>query len=356
MKPSDKDKLQRLLDYRLRLDDPDARAETEKLLAGDEEARRLNTALGRSFEALQSWTDETVPADLTQNTLEFIAQRRQQQRTMARASAAIAAQSTGSEAVKKTSGARGRWVFFNLRDLIATAATLTVVFLLIEPALKQARNVSRQHACAAQMRQVGFATTSYAQDHNNFLPYVKHRPGAKWWNVGWQGMNNTSNTRNFFLLVKHDYLPITSFLCPAGEGTKHIKIKISPEVLQHMQDFAKRTDVNYSFRLMFDNRSLRLSSANDAPLMADQNPLFAEFDSEKQDQLDLSGNSSLLQLNSPNHTGQGQNVLHSDGHVRFVPNRFLGPRLDDIFTIKTVKIRYRGNELPQSKEDIFIAP
>jgi hypothetical protein len=36
--------------------------------------------------------------------------------------------------------------------------------------------------------------------------------------------------------------------------------------------------------------------------------------------------------NSPNHWGKGQNVLYSDGAVRFVTNRNVGVNLDDIYT------------------------
>ena len=88
--------------------------------------------------------------------------------------------------------------------------------------------------------------------------------------------------------------------------------------------------------------------------MADKNPLFAEFDAEKQSELDLSAAPALLQANSPNHGAGGQNVLFNDGSVRFSESRYLGPALDDIFTIKNTS-RYYGNELPQD-DDIFIAP
>jgi len=61
-----------------------------------------------------------------------------------------------------------------------------------------------------------------------------------------------------------------------------------------------------------------------------------------------------MQVNSPNHKGEGQNVLYIDGRVTFSNGRYVGPGLDDIFTIQS-KVRYQGTEQPDTN-DVFIAP
>ena len=123
-----------------------------------------------------------------------------------------------------------------------------------------------------------------------------------------------------------------------------------------MEDFGSHKHVSYSFRLLFAPEKLRLDKSENMVIMADQNPLFSEFDANKKNELDLVANPSLLQINSPNHNWKGQHVLYLDGRVIFNDARHLqvGSDLDDIFTIKNTKC-YRGVERPQPG-DIFIAP
>lgn len=347
------DKLQRLLDYQFKLDDPAERVETERLLAEDDDARQIDQALRKTLEPLTAWQDEAAPAGLAERTMEYIRQHEQAQ-VMARASAAIGSRRASAKAEKEVNGSRGRWVLHSVRDLVAVAAGIMIIVLVSQPGFRHARQLSRQQQCAAQMAEVGAGTVRYANDNQGYLPYVKHQPGAVWWNVGNQNADNTSNTRNPFLLVKGGYLPARVFVCPGTEHKGHRVVYIDPQRLKLMQDFASRDQVNYSFRLMFDKRNLQLDKATGIPMMTDQNPLFAGFNGTR-GELDLGLEANLQQVNSPNHGGRGQSILYPDGRVRFVSERHVGPGDDDIFTIKSAT-RYRGNELPESEEDIFIAP
>ena len=120
-----------------------------------------------------------------------------------------------------------------------------------------------------------------------------------------------------------------------------------------MVDFSHRRAVSYSTRLMADGD--RIGSLADSVIMADQNPLFARPASQCRGDLDLARHHELTRSNSPNHRGTGQNVLHGDGDVEFLQNRYAGTSMDDIYTIHAVT-RYRGTEVPLSLADIFIAP
>jgi prepilin-type processing-associated H-X9-DG protein len=42
---------------------------------------------------------------------------------------------------------------------------------------------------------------------------------------------------------------------------------------------------------------------------------------------------AMLKANSPNHQGQGQNVLYGDGHAEFQQNPFVGTKRDHIYTV-----------------------
>ena len=349
MKYDKRDNLQRLLDYNLGLDDASGRRQTERRLGEDAELSKLNEVLKGSLAPLASWADEEAPAGLADRTLAMVAQRGSTEKALA----AMAARRPGSETDKSAS--RTRWVLSNLRDLVAVAACLALVFMVWQPGVRQARQRSQQLACASQLRMTGQGLAEYSGDHDGWLPYVAQKPNTAWWYGAQPGQSSGSNTRNVYLLVKGGYRPVDAFGCPSVAARR--RVAVSPEMLRQMQDFARRDDVNYSFRLMVDQLSRRLDGTVDAPLMTDQNPLFApgHFDSSRQSELDLASNSFLLKSNSPNHGQRGQNVLYNSGAVQFIDNRFMGPGQDDIFTIQSTT-RYRGTERPKSANDVFIAP
>ena len=352
MEKPDFDNLQQILDYILEMDDPQERRKSQSILQSDPQAKELAESLRRTLKPLDDWQEESVPVGLADRTMNLIGQHDQAQQ-MAQASAAIADRRK-LDRRSTTTHSRLRWVMGNLRDLLAVAACLMFVVLATRPGIRQARQLSQRHACAANMQQVGAALDQYANDHDGLLPHVKYQPGSVWWGVGKNDQSNPSNTRNVFLLVKNGYLPADVFICPSSSKKPRIRIKVDSETLKAMQDFAGREHVNYSFRLMFHGQRQPTDNSSQSVVMTDQNPIFADFDCDNQTELDLSSEPSLLQVNSPNHNGMGQNALYDDGSVRFSTSRYLGTVLDDIFTIRNTA-RYRGNEQPEP-DDTFIAP
>ncbi|MCK4629306.1 MAG: hypothetical protein KAT56_09900 [Sedimentisphaerales bacterium] len=350
MKKPELDKLQRLLDYHFQLDSPLQRRQTEELLARDETAKRLDESLRRAFSPLAGWQDELVPEGLADQALKLIEQHKQAQ-NMAETTAAIAAQRQKSRTV---SYGRVRWVLGNLRDLITVAACVMLVVMFSRPMFRQARMVSQRQSCASQMRQIGTAQAQYAADNQGFLPYQKSPPGAFWWQVAQEDSHSYSNTRNDFLLVKQGYLPLKVFICPGSPRKPRVRITLTPEMLQKRCDFPCRKHISYSSRLRLEKVRLYGDSPSRMLIMADSNPLFARFDCKKDNEVDLSANPSLLQVNSPNHSGKGQNVLYGDGRIQFHTSRYLGPSMDDMYTIKDIPC-YSGRERPGG-DDVFTAP
>jgi len=351
MSESDKDKLQRLLDYHLKLDEPAERLETQRLLVEDGELRWLQEALEGMLRPLASWAEEAPPQDLAGRTLERIGRH------------VGAARATRGEARqdRRGAGAQARWVLGNLRDLAAVAASVLLIVSAFRPALWRMRQTAQEQACALQMHQAGLGMAQYAQDYAGVLPYVPRPAGAKWWYAGGAAGEGGSNTRNLFLLVKGGYAPAQVFVCPGTQGgAVRVRIRLDPQVLEAMQDFASRAQVSYSLRLRKGGPPLRGSEGGTVPVLSDQNPLFAGFDAHGQRELNVASHPDLLQGNSPNHAGLGQNLLYGDGAVRFSPQRWVGPGQDDIFTIQSETGGalgvYRGNELPRSDDDSFIAP
>lgn len=351
MGKTDPDNLQRLLDYHLNLDDPEKHLETQRLLAADTELQELDVAIRRSLEPLGNLQEEEPPVGLANRTLQLVSQHHQAQQ-LAQASVDIV---SGGSPRDRTS--RMKWVISNFRDVIAIAASIMLVFVLMRPGLQRARQISQEHACASQFRSIGFGLAQYAQDQQGRMPYVERPQGAKWLDVGKQGDTHYSNTRNAYLLVKLGYVSVDKFLCPGPGARPDVKFRINmdPQDLKELQDFADRYQVNYSFFLVLNNQSFFTKQSENIPIGSDQNPVFADYDSQRQSILDLSVRQDLLSSNSPNHTGRGQNLLYGDGHVRFSPTRHVGLSGDDIFTLENI-LQYDGDEQPSTDSDILHAP
>jgi hypothetical protein len=85
------------------------------------------------------------------------------------------------------------------------------------------------------------------------------------------------------------------------------------------------------------------------------NPLFESLPSDFGQPLKLRLDARLLKVNSVNHKRKGQNVLFSDGSVKFVKTRLVGANNDDIFTLRDTQL-YQGCEVPTCDTDDFLAP
>ncbi|MCP4707516.1 MAG: DUF1559 domain-containing protein [Planctomycetes bacterium] len=346
MDKKDLDHIPALLDYLFGRDEPQQRQKIEKLILADEKVRKLFYALKNTLDPLSELPEEAPPLGLAERTLKFVTQKEQECSV-----AASIAQPTilldKGDMRRDRSGSRLRWVLGNVRDVVAVAACILLVFTLLRPTLQMARQKSQQMTCSNQLSAMGTALNNYAVDYNGLYPYLPRSEGMTGQHV--------SNTQGGYLLVRLGYLQPEKFLCPGVDSQKvRVQLRINPQKFKELNDFLSREYVNYSFRLIVSPQPFPAEMLNSAiPIASDQNPIFVGFDSSKMPEIDLTKNTSLLQENSPNHGKLGQNLLFPDNSVRFFTDRFFGPGGDDGFTIDQTML-YRGWEFPKSDKDIFI--
>ena len=92
--------------------------------------------------------------------------------------------------------------------------------------------------------------------------------------------------------------------------------------------------------------------------MADRNPLAERLPDDFNGSCQVVLDKTLLESNSQNHKGSGQNVMTYDGAVLYTRTRFLPNINDDIYSLQNMRIgsRLTGCETPSNNTDAFLAP
>jgi len=98
-------------------------------------------------------------------------------------------------------------------------------------------------------------------------------------------------------------------------------------------------------------------------LMGDSNPIFEKLNRKESRAYNnmefktLELCKRLERLNSINHRRAGQNLMYSDGSVKFLKIRSiqLGGESDDIFTVRGT-MNYSGCEETKEQRDVFLVP
>jgi len=244
----------------------------------------------------------------------------------------------------------------NLVESAAIAAGIFIIASIFIPVTRQMKAQATKTACQANLAQIAQGITQYAGEHEGSLPAVATKAGNPWWKVGSTEQENQSNTRHVWLLVRKNYLGPEVFLCP-GSGNSKIPVIEKARFLA-LADFPDRRYISYSFKLICEPNKAVLPKSQ-IPLMSDTNPIFENclkdpysFSKPEFDPVKL--NAKLLKINSSSHRGKGQNIMFSDGTVKFASQRTFGQN-DDIFTVKDLDT-YRGTESPSSETDTFLVP
>ncbi|MGB8226641.1 MAG: hypothetical protein WCE45_07260 [Sedimentisphaerales bacterium] len=244
----------------------------------------------------------------------------------------------------------------NLVESAAIAAGIFIIASIFIPVTRQMRAQATKTACQANLAQIAQGITQYAGENEGSLPAVATKAGNPWWKVGSTEQENQSNTRHVWLLVRKNYLGPEVFLCP-GSGNRNMPVLEKARILAIL-DFPDRRYISYSFKLISEPNKAVLPKSQ-IPLMSDTNPIFENclkdpYSFSKPEFNPVKLNEKLLKINSSSHRGKGQNIMFSDGTVKFTSQRTLGQN-DDIFTVKDLDT-YRGTETPSSETDTFLVP
>ncbi len=206
-----------------------------------------------------------------------------------------------------------RWADFAVAASIFIAGLLTLM-----PAVQRSRERMNQAGCVFNLKQIGESLGQYATIH----PSYPAPPGDR----------ADADSGLFAAMLRGaGLLPDVAVLdCPYNGRNDHIAETRRLDSFEQA-DTLRRTDPDlYGKMVSWDygyNPGYRHASGRIGPISARPASLIAVVADQPPDDV-LAGD---LDRNSPNHYGAGQNVLYSDGGVRWHRSRVVGPDDRDVF-------------------------
>ncbi|WP_435019043.1 hypothetical protein TA3x_001037 [Tundrisphaera sp. TA3] len=266
------------LDYALgRIEGPDG-PEAEAEIAGDPDLAARLERLGASLRLLlDDGRDFEPPSDLVGRTLNLVAERQARRVILDFVPARIP---------------------FRWTDVAVAAGILLAGVLTLLPAVRQTREKMSQAGCGFNLQQLGLGLSNYAIRHNTYPDVRSKGPGTP---VGHYALE----------LVNEDLLrDPDSLRCPCSARPRTGGTRPEPGLMDYAYHVGYRQPSGQTGPV-----SPRCPST--VPLLADKPNLDAAL--------------HVLDGNSPNHRGRGQNVLFADMHVEFFPTRRISPLDEDLF-------------------------
>jgi len=286
-----------LLDFALgQLDDPRRRVIEEDCRSDPEAARRVERLRAACDALLDDGETFAPPPGLAGRTLAFVAERRSSPSLLDYVPARVPF----------------RWADFAVAASIFIAGVLTLM-----PAVQRSRERMNQAGCVLNLQKIGQSLGQYVSTHQRYPAPPDGRGDAR------SGLFAA-------LLQDGGFLEDVSLLdCPYN-GRCDLRHAREMGTFDQADDLSKSDPARFQKMVCWDygyNPGYRHASGHlgpiDArpasliPVVADQPPAAAYLGD--------------VARNSPNHFGAGQNVLYSDGAVRWHQSRHIGPDDNDVY-------------------------
>jgi type II secretory pathway pseudopilin PulG len=226
--------------------------------------------------------------------------------------------------MSRTSPPRRRgFTFIYLLVIIGILAFLASILL---PSLCRSREGANRIKCTSNLRQIGLSLDEYKARNNGKLPRTRFDDSARPTPIFYtrpdapnafaaDGPEPNDVTAALYLLLRWD---VTSevMLCPSSieERSQQDPMKTS--------NFRNAESLSYSYQNPYSGKWDAPTSykAGEFALAADINPGVPELMSTSS----IATRTQIIKTNSPNHGGDGQNVLYEDGHAEWCTSPFAG--------------------------------
>ena len=234
---------------------------------------------------------------------------------------------------------------FSVVELLVIVLILALGTAFLMPTLCRSSEQANRARCAKTLRALGSMLQMYANENRGAFPRTAADESD--WPVP-VFFTNANSRRSFgpdapapndvtaamFLLMRTQDLPGDVFICPSSTGEQ---TRQNPA---NAANFADPVQLTYSYINPYPSKAavdagfkLAFQTTSDFAIAADINPGGSALLTVKPD----GRRREMVNVNSPNHGGDGQNVLYLDGRVEFHNTPFCGMKRpvgdrDNIYT------------------------
>jgi prepilin-type N-terminal cleavage/methylation domain-containing protein/prepilin-type processing-associated H-X9-DG protein len=247
---------------------------------------------------------------------------------------------------------------FTLVELLVVIGIIALLISILLPSLNRARETANRVKCGSNMRQVGQAILLYANENKGNYPRTRYNQGTgtTW---SYQAAVNTANppakdpfvdnvtdndvVKAMFLLIRTQDITPEVFVCPSSNDEKDTYGSGAGVSAQAKVSFTDKKNLSYSYcnpypdaNAVNNGYKTNTTAGAEFAIAADMNPGKPAGNANYDVTAPKNESSSpqfMQKGNSPNHQGQGQNVLYGDGHASFEQNPFVGTKRDNIYTV-----------------------
>jgi prepilin-type N-terminal cleavage/methylation domain-containing protein/prepilin-type processing-associated H-X9-DG protein len=240
---------------------------------------------------------------------------------------------------------------FTVIEVLVVIGIIAVLMAILLPAMERVRHQAYIDKCASNLRQIGMAIQTYAQDNHGNYPRTAYDPtyasplvegtgtsAADSFQTGPGSVQPNDLTAPLFLLMKSQKLVPEVMICPYNDETDFAADLPNLNGRSNFNNWKK--NLGYSFANPYPStaaaaKGYRLSNklSADFAVGADLNPGI-DSRSDVYGAQPNSPPSIMKRANSMNHEQDGQNVLYGDGHVAWQHTPFCGIANDNIYTAK----------------------
>lgn len=225
-----------------------------------------------------------------------------------------------------------RRIGFTLVELLVVLFVVVLLIAILLPTLCRSSEQGNRIKCASNLRQIGMAIMMYSGENKGNFPRTIFDEAA--WPVPAFFTNPVAPhpfkpggpvpndvTAALFLVLRTQDLTSEMFLCPSGEGERPTQ---NPQTISN---FPSPANLAYSYNNPYPSKAaidqrfrFNTTLPSEYAMAADINPGGAVLLDTRHDAPRV----RMSRLNSPNHAGDGQNVLYGDGHAEFQTSPFCG--------------------------------
>lgn len=206
---------------------------------------------------------------------------------------------------------------FRWADVAVAAGIFLAALLTLVPALQRSKDQMAAAGCGFNLHQLGVSLAQYAGIHHLYPYAPPDQPNA---------------VAGTFAVTLQDaglLQDVKALDCPCNGRCDKTGPLPPLGALKNLQNqspesFRKMLSCDYAYNVGYRNQAGRPGPV--AAVLSARVPLLADQPNHEGGQ--------ILEGNSPNHGGRGQNVLFSDAHVSWFITRQVGPFDDDMFLNK----------------------